>query len=71
MSDTTTGLILALLGLLAMIGAAQNWRIVTHPGKLFNMIFGDRIARGIYMLVGLIIFVLGVGELFGMNWLGE
>lgn len=71
MSDTTIGLILVLIGLLAMIGAAQNWRIVTHPGKLFNRLFGDRIARAIYVAVGLFIFVLGVGQLFGMNWLGE
>lgn len=70
MSDTTTGLILALLGVLSMIGAAQNWRIVTHPGKLLNRLFGDRIARVIYAAVGLFIFVLGLGQIFGLNWLG-
>jgi hypothetical protein len=71
MSDTTVGLILSLIGVLVMVGAALNWRIVTHPGKLLNMIFGDRIARSIAFLVGLYIFVLGIGKIIGMNWLGE
>ena len=54
-----------------MVGSAMNWRVVTHSGKLFNMIFGDRIARGIYFLVGAFLFALGVGQILGMNWLGE
>jgi hypothetical protein len=71
MSDMTAGLIMALIGVLVMVGAAMNWRIVTHPGKLLNMIFGDRIARIIAFLVGLYIFVLGTGQIIGMNWLGD
>ncbi|RJP47649.1 MAG: hypothetical protein C4583_15975 [Anaerolineaceae bacterium] len=71
MSDTTVGLIIALIGILTMVGAALNWRIVTHSGKLLNMIFGDRIARIIAFLVGLFLFALGVGQILGMNWLGE
>lgn len=71
MTDTIEGLILMLVGLLAMIGASLNWRIVTHPGKLFNRLFGDTIARAIYMLTGAFVFALGVGMLFGLNWLGE
>lgn len=71
MSDTTVGLIMSLIGVLVMVGAAMNWRIVTHPGKLLNMIFGDRIARIIAFLVGLYIFVLGIGQIVGMNWLGD
>lgn len=71
MSDTTTGLILSVIGVLTMVGAALNWRIVTHPGKLLNMIFGDRIARSIAFLVGLYVFVLGIGQIIGLNWLGE
>ena len=71
MSDTTVGLIMAVIGVLVMVGAALNWRIVTHPGKLLNMIFGDRIARIIAFLAGLYIFVLGIGQIIGMNWLGD
>ena len=70
MSKTTVGLILALVGLLVLIGTNLNWRIVTHPGKLLNIIFGDRIARVIYMLTGIVLFVLGMGQVFGLNWLG-
>lgn len=71
MSDTTAGLIVALCGVFAMVGSALNWRLVTHSGKLFNMLFGDRIARGIYFLVGAFLFVLGIGQILGMNWLGD
>ena len=71
MSNTTVGLILALCGILIMVGTALNWRIVTHSGKLLNMIFGDRIARVIYFLVGLFLFTLGIGQILGMNWLGD
>ena len=71
MSETTAGLIVALVGVFAMVGSALNWRFVTHSGKLFNRIFGDRIARGIYFFVGAFLFVLGIGQILGMNWLGE
>ena len=70
MSNTTVGLILALVGLLVLIGTSLNWRIVTHPGKLLNRIFGDRVARVIYMFVGIVLFVLGMGQVFGLNWFG-
>lgn len=71
MTDTAVGLILALVGVLTMVGAALSWRIVTHPDKLLNMIFGDRIARIIAFLVGLIVFALGIAEILGLNWIGE
>lgn len=71
MSETTAGLIVSVIGVLVMLGSAMNWRVVTHSGKLFNIIFGDRIARAIYFLVGAFLFVLGIGQILGMNWLGE
>lgn len=71
MSNTIVGLILALIGVLTMVGAALNWRIVTQPGKLLNIIFGDRIARIIAFLVGLFIFVLSITEIPGLNWIGN
>jgi len=55
-------------GLLAMLGAALNWRIVSRSGKLLNMVLGDTIARVIYFLVGVIIFVLGLERFLGANW---
>lgn len=71
MSDTTVGLLMALIGILTMVGAALNWRIVTHPGKLLNIIFGDRIAQIIAFLVVLFIFTLGITEILGLTWIGD
>ena len=56
-------------GVFAMLGAALNWRIVTHSGKLFNMILGDRVARVIYFGVGIFVFVKGVELIIGAKWL--
>ncbi|GER80000.1 MAG: hypothetical protein M5U11_13155 [Anaerolineales bacterium] len=71
MTSVALGLLFVLIGLLAMLGSVLNWRLVTHLGKLLNMLLGDRIARGIYILLGLFLFVLGMGQLFGMNWIGN
>lgn len=56
-------------GVFAMLGAALNWRIVTHSGKLFNMILGDKIARIIYFGVGIFVFVKGIEIAIGADWL--
>jgi len=68
MSSTTAGLIMVVLGFLAMLGSAMNWRIITRSGKLLNMVLGDTIARVIYFLVGAFIFVLGLEQMLGANW---
>ena len=67
-SITVSGLILTLVGILAMLGSALNWRIVTHSGKLFNMLLGDKIARVIYFGVGIFVFVKGIELLIGAHW---
>ena len=69
MTDTTVGIILILIGVLTMFGAALNWRIVSHSGKLLNILVGDRAARAIAFIVGALTFVIGIGELIGANWL--
>ena len=69
MSSTVVGLILVVCGVFAMLGAALNWRIVTHSGKLFNMILGDKIARIIYFGVGIFVFVKGIEIAIGADWL--
>ena len=65
---STPGFILILFGVLAMLGAALNWRIVTRTGKLLNMIFGDTVARIVYFAVGIFMFIRGVEILIGANW---
>ena len=64
----TPGFILILFGVLAMLGAALNWRIVTRTGKLLNMMFGDTVARIVYFAVGIFMFIRGVEILIGANW---
>lgn len=66
---TILGLIFIAIGVLTMVGAALNWRIVSHPGKLLNRILGDAVARVIYFVAGIFLFVVGVGRLIGANWL--
>jgi hypothetical protein len=69
MSETWIGVLLLLIGVLTMIGAALNWRIVSHSGKLLNILLGDRAARTIAFIVGALTFIVGIGELIGANWL--
>ncbi len=69
MSVAATGFVLILCGILAMLGSALNWRIVTHPGKLLNRLFGDKIARIVYFGVGIFIFVMGIELAIGAHWL--
>jgi hypothetical protein len=69
MTTTVTGSILIVIGVLVMLGTALNWRIVTGSEKLLNILLGDRIARVIYFLTGMIIFVLGIGQLIDADWL--
>lgn len=68
MDAPLTGLIFLAIGILTMVGAALNWGIVTRPGKLLNRIFGDTVARIIYFVAGIFLFVVGIGRLIGANW---
>jgi uncharacterized membrane protein YuzA (DUF378 family) len=68
MDTTWTGLIFLAIGILTMVGAALNWGIVTRPGKLLNRIFGDTVARIIYFVAGIFLFIVGIGRLIGANW---
>lgn len=56
------------IGVLAMLGSALNWGIVSRSGKLLNMLVGDTIARVIYFVLGIVLFVLGLNQLTGANW---
>jgi len=56
------GSVMIAIGILAVIGAALNWRIVSHSGKLLNRIFGDTIARAFYAAVGFVLIILGAGR---------
>ena len=68
MTDPTLGLVLVVIGLLVIVGSALNWRIVTHSGKLLNLLFGDMIARTIYIVIGVLLMAMGVARMFGIYW---
>lgn len=57
-----------LAGVLAMLGSALNWRIITRSGKLLNMLLGDKTARVIYFGVGVFVFVKGIELVIGADW---
>lgn len=69
MNNTVSGVVVILLGLLIMFGAALNWRMIRRPSRLFNRLAGEKIARPIYIAVGFVLMVLGIGRLVGINWL--
>lgn len=67
MNNTVVGFLLIAIGVLAIIGAALDWRIVSHSGKLLNRLLGDTIARVIYAAVGLVLVVLGLMRLLSLQ----
>ena len=66
MNETSVGFLMIAIGIVTIIGAALNWRIVSHSGKLLNRLLGNTIARAIYGAVGLVLIALGVMRLFAI-----
>jgi uncharacterized membrane protein YuzA (DUF378 family) len=64
MNEAVTGAVMIAIGVLAILGAALNWRLVTHSGRILNRLLGDRIARAVYAAVGLAPVIIGVLRLF-------
>ncbi len=71
MSATVSGIVLVLAGLLAIIGAVLNWSIIMRPGKLFNRLVGETVARPIYIAVGFVLIVLGILRFAGISLFGR
>jgi hypothetical protein len=69
MNSTVSGVLFIVIGLLAMIGAALNWRFISRSRKLINLVFGETVARIIYFVAGVLLFIVGIGRLIGVNWL--
>jgi len=65
MSNSVSSSVMIAIGVLALLGAALNWRIVSHSGRMLNRLLGDTIARAIYGAVGLVLIVLGGVRLLG------
>jgi len=71
MTNTISGLVFILIGLLTMIGAALNWGIIMRPGRLFNRLAGETVARPVYIAAGLVLIVLGILRFAGINLFGR
>jgi hypothetical protein len=69
MNSVVGGIILIVFGVLAMIGAALNWRFISRSRKLLNLVFGETVARIIYFVAGVLLFIVGIERLIGANWL--
>ena len=67
MDSVLAGYIMIALGILAMLGSALNWRLVSRSGKLMNMLLGDTAARVVYFLVGLAFVFLGLNRVTGFS----
>ena len=68
MNPTLSGSLLIVFGLLAMVGAALNWHFISRSRKLVNLVFGETVARIIYFLAGVLLFIVGIERLIGANW---
>jgi len=68
MHPTVSGILLIVFGLLAMIGAALNWRFISRSRKLVNLVFAETVARMIYFVAGVLLFIVGIERLIGANW---
>ena len=68
MHPTVSGILLIVFGLLATIGAALNWRFISRSRKLVNLVFGATVARIIYFVAGVLLFIVGIERLIGANW---
>ncbi len=68
MNTTFSGIILIAAGLLSIIGSALNWNFMTRR-KLFNFLFGETTSQIIYFVMGVLLFILGIGRLIGADWL--
>ncbi len=69
MSNIAAGVLLILVGLLSILGTALNWGIIMRPSKLLNRLLGEKAVRPIYVAIGVMLVILGIGRLIGVHWL--
>ncbi|MCL4531564.1 MAG: hypothetical protein M1282_19430 [Chloroflexi bacterium] len=71
MNNAVVGSALVAVGLLCILGAALNWSIIMRPGKLFNRLAGEAVARVVYIAIGFVLIVLGALRFGGTSLLGR
>lgn len=65
MDQTSSGIIVIFVGLLSILGALLNWRIIVGSGKLIPRLLGPAGAKIFMILLGLALIGLGI-----CIWLG-
>ncbi len=71
MNNTIAGSVLVAAGLFCVIGTALNWNIIMRPGKLFNRLAGEGVARVVYIAIGFVLIVLGALRFGGTSLFGR
>jgi small neutral amino acid transporter SnatA (MarC family) len=62
------GVFAIIIGLLCIAGAWLRWAIVMNPAKLLPRILGEKTARIVYIVIGLVLIGIGIGLITG--WTG-
>jgi hypothetical protein len=66
MEQMTSGMIVIGIGVLSILGALLNWRIVVGSGKLIPRLLGPAGAKIFMIIVGLACIVLGISLMLGL-----
>jgi small neutral amino acid transporter SnatA (MarC family) len=66
MDKATSGLILIGIGVLSILGALLNWRIVVGSGKLIPRLLGPTGAKIFMIIVGVALIGLGAAVMAGL-----
>ncbi len=65
MNQIIPGSIVILAGVITILGALMNWRIVMNPGKLIPRLLGPALSRIVFVVLGFALIGLGFGILLG------
>jgi small neutral amino acid transporter SnatA (MarC family) len=63
--NVLTGIFGILIGLLCVAGAWLKWSIIMNPAKLLPRILGEKTARIVYVVIGLVLIGIGIGLIYG------
>lgn len=65
MEQTVSGMLILSIGVLSIVGAVLNWRMVVGPEKLIPRLLGPAGAKIFMILLGLGLIVFGILLLLG------
>jgi hypothetical protein len=68
MNSKSAGYLLVALGILMLLGAGLNWRIISRLGRVLNLLLSSKDVRAIDSFLGDLFFAMGISQLTGINW---